>query len=426
MAENISTRGSASATSFLAHLRDRAMNNNSATRQIMNNFNTDGNGAPGKTYHIKNALPAIDIIGIRLWFQNQTASPITGVKAIISSGTTPSENLNNAGAWAAVTFGGAATVTIPAGSLIAPAAIASDVISIAPLRRSDGGNSTLIYARAFVPVANAAVPTIGNGSGISPTATWNVLQNQEYYAAVNIGDFVASPSTFTVAGEGAPCIVGIEYVTTSSVIDVITFGDSINMGYLSNAPGNSDMVIAALTASTQTRPISIRNMAQGGSNSDTYIALAETIIPIQKPMAAVYGVFTPNDGAPTAATIRAQKAKRSRFLSVCLDYNVIPILSTSVPNTNAGNTASTYSAAVDDLVKALDDDTRSICASGKALLLDRSVIMSNDIIYGVARLWRQGMNFPGDGLHPGDAGYQASAADMVRGAGAVIDYFLKP
>ncbi len=407
----------------MAALAARSKSSNIGDRQLMNNFATDGNGsAPGKTYHMKNAVPATDVLAVRIVYQNHTAAAIAGIKAIASSSASPSDQYNNAGVWTAATFGGAATGTLPAGTATAPAVLKTDWIPVVPLARSDAGPSTIYHVRSFAPNTNATLPTVGNGGGVSPSTTWGARANEEWSCAVNVGDFVASPTTFTAAGEGSPFAIAIEYMTAATTLTVMNFGDSIRMGYVASAPGNCDIVVAAKAASTPARPISVQNSAQGGSNSDTYIGLAEALIPIHKPAMAVYSVFTPNDTAPTAATIQAQKVKRGRFLKVCQDNGVIPVLSTSVPNTNAGNTASTYSAAVDDLVKALDNDTRALCATGKALLLDLSLILSNTQTAGVARLWKTGLN--ADGLHPNDAGYLASASDMTVGAGAVIAYLL--
>lgn len=89
---------------------------------------------------------------------------------------------------------------------------------------------------------------------------------------------------------------------------------------------------------------------------------------------------------------------------------------------NVTTAISSYSAVVDDLVKGLDDYVRAVCASGAALLVDYSLIMSNAVTPGVARLWKTGYNDAagGDGLHPSSTGYAAGASDPTYGTTAVL------
>jgi lysophospholipase L1-like esterase len=388
------------------------------SRQLMNGFSTDSNSsAPGKTFCAKVALPVTDAYAIRPVFQNHTATDITSCKVIASCSANPVENFNNAGTWVAATWSGSATGTIAQGTATAPKLTATDFIPLEPIARSDALPSTIYHIRLFVPNTNATVPGVANNTGTSVNATWGAFAGNEFRQSVNVGDFVASPGTYTEAGAGgAMPLAAVEFLTPRGVITISVHGDSIDAGFAATRINSNALVLAAESKSTALLPIVVRSLAQSGTDGSTYTNLAEQFIAANKPTIAVFRAGSPNDGTPTAAIILTKKYNVLRFLKVCQENDTLPVLKTELPRaTSSANTTSQYNAAQDDLRKGFNDWVRAICAAGHAILLDEDALLSNNAAYGVAALFGSA-TYTTDGLHLSDAAYALAASNATYGA----------
>ena len=377
----------------------------------------------GHTYHHAIAVEA-PFDAVQLILSNNLTSAITGVlaavsttPAITSSGSIDNTSLNNsAGTWTNVTVSGSASITLPAGTANSPSLVLSDVIPLKSQDRTDiVGALPIVLARVFMPKAgNATIPLVGNGLGnlnkwgTIPATSSQPPGGRTWFARRQDVDAVTTPASFTDTeaspGRANGMIVGVRYFVRGQVVQTMYFGDSITQGSNSNLEVSCHQfgTMAKHAVSTPLLPVEVANFGWAGQTTTQYLARALVAIPVVKPDVVFYFPFSPNDGAPTAATIATQFYNLSQFLACCHDNRALPVLITGLPRTtDATNTASFWTAAQDQLRIGLND---ALSQYPYIVVLDFADILGNGIASStVAELWGLAAN-TADGLHLSDAG----------------------
>ena len=356
--------------------------------------------AAAYTWSLQIGLP-VDFAAVRLVFLNGITSDITGVTACASAGGTLSDRNNNAGTWTNATFAGAASTTLPlAAGTTDPTITVSDWIPVTSIARVDGGTTRLVYVRAYIPGSNANVSLMGFGAS---TANWNSkADGYTWCPRYQIGDFVTTPSGMTGSSDpiSSP-IAGIQYISKAGVLHYLAFGDSITNSAQTTIRGESFAFRA-----TRDAGFTLGAFGADGQTTAQILARAQRIIPVLRPTHAMYPIFTPNDGAPTATTTAAQFARALQFVDLCAQNGVVPILWTGLPKTtDITNATASWSIGQDDLRKALNNAFANIGIE----LMDMAAVMSDTTAPGVASKWASA-SLLYDGTHPNDAGQEAMRA----------------
>ena len=352
------------------------------------------------TWAVQMALPH-DFVAVRLVFVNGLAIANNGVTAAASTGGTASDRLNNSGTWVAATFAGAASIDIPARASAAdPSVAVSDWIPLVSTARADGGTYRLVYVRAATPGANANVQLLGFALG---TSGWNSKADGLIWTPrYQQGDFVASPTGMTASSDpqSSP-IAGIQYISKTGILNYIAFGDSITQSKQTTIPGESWAYRAIRDAG-----YTMGNFGSDGQTTAQYLTRAERVIPALRPTHAFYPIFSPNDGTPTAIKQGEAFSRALRFVELCRQYGVVPILWTGLPKTtDVTNATASYTSGQDDFRKELNTAFLSIGVT----VMDMATAMSDTTALGTASKWASA-SYLYDGTHPNDAGHEIMKA----------------
>lgn len=378
----------------------------------------------GHTYHHAIALEA-PFDAVQLILANNIAASITGVLASVS--TTPAittagtaiDNTalnNSAGTWVPVTVSGSSAITLPAGTAANPSLVLSDIIPLPSQARTDIVDALpILLARVFMPKAgNASIPLVGNGLGnlnkwgTIPATASQPPGGRTWFARRQDVDAVTTPAAFTDTeaspGRANGMVVGVRYFVRGQVVQTMIFGDSIPQGSTASLAVSCHqfLTLAKHAVSTPNLPVECANFAWASQTTTQYLARALVAIPIVKPDIAFYFPFSPNDGAPTAATITTQFYNLSQFLACCHDNRALPVLITGLPRTtDATNATSFWTAGQDQLRIGLNN---ALAQFPYTVVLDFADILGNGIASAsVAELWGLAAN-TADGLHLSDAG----------------------
>jgi hypothetical protein len=277
------------------------------------------NDAAGYTYqHIIAAEAAFNLV--RIGFLNGETSAVTiskviaGVRGSITTG---------AASWVNVTFGGSASVALPARlGTNRPSVTWSDWIAVASTARNDGLGSALplFYIRSLVAAAQGSFsatpvgddltwlasgsPASANGGRVWKTERQNV-------------DAVNTPANWTAptaVGHTLPVVV--EFAHTVKGVTVLNVGDSIRLGSPSDSTSitNGDAFQAAVALSTPSKPVSLVQAAWGGDNSENFTGRAADLISALRPDVVLYCPFTLNDGTPVDYRAAWQAGRMSQLL----------------------------------------------------------------------------------------------------------------
>lgn len=302
--------------------------------------------------------------------------------------------------WDAVTWGGAATVNLPAaGGAAAPQAVVSDFMPINSVPRADGGTRPLLLVRAY-----------HNGATDGAYSYESRNYNGSYNAAssANRGRLI---DTCTFAGDAVGTLASSMLVNSKSfliapifryrynAVTVANVGDSISMGTGSASGLDNWNRRACYDLSTPTAPVVPMNMGFASQTSTTYLGAAKVILAAAKPTIAFYFPYSPNDSISTnARRVQDAMARCAEFIDFCNTNRIIPILATPVPNNN-------LTAAEDALRKEIAANVRAIGSANAVMVADFTSVTGDG---ATPERWLAGLN--SDTLHPSDAGHEAMSA----------------
>lgn len=391
----------------------------SGIRQADNYPDSDGNTGSGKTFSLKLAGPK-PAESCQLILLNSLAAAISGINICASTAANASDLYNNGGTWVDGTIGGSSSGTATGGGTnAAPVATLSDKMSPLLFSRSDNDESRMWFVRGFVPAANANIPVLRSNL---PSPSVLTAIGQEWIPSVQAGNFVTTKPGYTAAGVGlGHFVAGVKFLDSAKPISsLLECGDSTSAGYASTPTGNISALIAAANRSRVTQPpVTSTVLARSAATLAEQIALVELLLPLFAPSAAVWQVASPNDPSPSAAQVSVWLSYVRRFLAVCQVNKVVPILKTSPPSaSDATNTASRYSVAQSDFLLDLNDEVRSICNAGQAVLIDQNLLLGDTQQRGVAQKWAP--NVFADALHQNLTGYTV-LANSPLGYGAAMN-----
>lgn len=274
------------------------------------------------------------------------------------------------GGWRDVKFSGAATGDTPInGSLDLPTLLLSDWIPLSSIPRADGGNLPLLMIKAY---ANGSITPYSFIAGVSGQ---HLLMAQENTTNKNrivqigsvAGDGVTTLATMPTAlsHSFSPLLV-VNYRARKKGVTVAFVGDSIteNNALVTTTKFTSWGYRACALASNDSGiPVEFMNLGYSGKTQTTFLASLKNLLAI-KPDIAFFSAWSPNDPDQTTQRSYDDEAARTQdFLTFCLDNDIIPVLTTPVPNDSA-------SAGVDTLRRAYGAKIRSLCSDGQAYLCD--------------------------------------------------------
>jgi hypothetical protein len=187
---------------------------------------------------------------------------------------------------------------------------------------------------------------------------------------------------------------------------VAAVGDSITRGDNSYYNSLSWGFIACAALSTTDKPIQFENLGFSGQTTTQYLAqFTKRIADGDRPHVAFYAPGSPNDGLPTAAVINAQRFNLAKFLLLCDQYQICPVLWTVIPRG--------YVAPNEAFRTAFNTEILSLSTRGIAVV-DFDAVMRDPVDPTI--------NNPAlraDGIHPNGAGYTAIADEVKKVLGQI-------
>jgi len=254
--------------------------------------------------------------------------------------------------WIPVTWSGASSTSIAAGSLARPTLILSDWISLSSIPRTDGKTLPIVMARSYInnrtcasfQFTTAAQADLFNDS-LAPYEFASVAQ-----ASV---DGVSNPSAMTTAWTaGANTttvrIYGLVFRMRGSADLVLFVGDSIIKGLGAGGDATTNNALnssggwtmkAGVALANVDKPVGFINAGIGGQTTTQYLQRAKDFMALIRPTVVVYPPYTPNDTPSTDAVNSAEFSRAFDLYDTAYSLGVVPVLIAPVPYAGAGTEA---------------------------------------------------------------------------------------
>jgi hypothetical protein len=384
-------------------------------------------GYDNRTFQFAHVVEAPVVAARVIVLNNLTTTPTLSKVGVAPSTVFPGTNYNPSGGGASftsVTFGGSASVTLPARiSANVPSRTVSDWITVSSLSPSDGGTLPYMFWRFY----NSTGPLTGflntadlmstgsgslaaNGLAVWPTTSdaRSALRRAQW--ASQSGDF--SATNFTGPQTNFSNVaVEFEYrYANGHVVTLCALGDSITQGDAASVHCLSPVHYAVNGVSTAGQPIVPCNQGYSSQTTSNFVARLQQIIASgQIPNILVYSAWSPNDipggnGSSVAvwnAAIDAMKANLATVLSICQSNRIFPIIATGTPYI--------YDATHDALRVAYNDYLRAL-ASANLVICDYDATVTDGAT--PAKMQTSLADGVSGALHPYDAGYIAMGATL--------------
>jgi lysophospholipase L1-like esterase len=369
----------------------RTQHTNIGTR-ILGGRVVDSAGVLGNTFHVMARLAA-EFDAVRLVLMNPTSANVVSVTGAVVAGGSTSDPLQSAATWTAVTWSGASSVTIPlSADSNNPTILLSDWIAC------KGDTSKLVSARVYIPSAgNTTCPVYSVGNTGAP---WAEMENREWIARYQSGDFVTTPASMnsaTVRNNSA--IVGIQYLARGRVYTVMGIGDSVVSGS-NNAttPADAYWVKACRELLSEGYAVEIANCGWSGQTTAQILTRATTLLASIKAPIVLAGLFSPNDGEPSEASDLAMRGRAALLRNLVADSGGRLIGITGIPRA-ATVSSSNWTSAADDRRKQFNIDmVRTL-----PVYADIDAVLANSQTLGAAS-WFADATYTTDFIHPSNAG----------------------
>lgn len=388
------------------------------------------------TVYQKQALEC-DFDAIQLVYYHHGASVPTGIQAIVAVTETSKTNTvdntfepivggtkyqskdvtTDQYGWRSVTWSGAASPTVSAGTATAPSITLSDWIPLASVPRAAGEENDLPLLMLRWRVSDAAAQPWWDTGG---NALWRTATADNNGRIVQVG---ATPAdgvgtindTNRPAGLGTTYYVpvGIRYRARKAGLSVLGIGSSLTQNNVLAADAISSWGArgCAKASDASGRPITWWNNGQSSQASSVFYASGILTAGQAKPNVIVYEAYSPNDyTTPTAGKLRYaiqnMMARAESVVEYCNTNRIACVLCTGLPHF-AG-----LSAAADDVRKAFNVRLKAM-AGDSVYVFDGDALLSNgaspaDFIAGLKY----------DGTHPNNAGLEVlgvAFAELLNG-----------
>lgn len=386
------------------------------------------NSVLNRTWQHKFCLEA-DFDAIQLVYYNHQPNDITNATAIVAATETASTGSTNnisqpivggtaytnkddtaeAYGWRSVTWSGAASPTLPAGTAAIPTITTSDWIPIQSVPRADGGIGRLLLVRVYIngSVNQFTAVSTGQIDAAMRTASaanrGRTLQVASYDSGDAVGTQTNSPTALGTIG----LAIGVNIRTRGVGLSVMSVGDSTAQCVTLVADKLSSWAFRACAdVSTEEFPVTYINHGQSSVNSAAYQARALEGAAIWQPGAIVFQALSPNDTSTNIGTFRyenlARMARLQQLLSYCQSNRIALIVNTGFPKN--------YSSTIDAERINFNTRLREMAARGHILLCDMDSVLSDGAT--PARI-RSAFNY-GDDIHPNEAGVEAMSQELRK------------
>lgn len=291
---------------------------------------------------------------IQLIMANPGAAQTLGAVIAAPSGSrasiaTPEDGNRNTIAWTSVTFGGSASVTLPAASVIGaatgrPSLTLSDVIPMESLARLDGGVFPLLYTRCLSPAANTHYDSgVMQGAVFAAYAAATNGRYMDSYLAG--GDFVSTPSLqvglsdeTAAVGYRYAYVAGVRFLSTKPCVTIMGAGDSLTAGFVTSSGYNGFGLYASMALS-QPNVFGVSYTANGypGSSSAAYSANAKLLLAVSPPQILTVTMDSPNDytdvapGEAATAQCIATQANTLSLVDYAMSLGIQVVALTPIP-----------------------------------------------------------------------------------------------
>lgn len=270
---------------------------NTLTCNLFGRF-TAYNPAAAYTVNVQMELMS-GFLGVRIGIPNISANTVPGVKCAVSAGTgfnasaAAVDVVPAGGSLVNVTFGGAASVTLPARvSADVPSYTYSDLIPLKSLARSDGGTLPTVTIRVEYPSgSDISVPQNGSYNWRGTTSKRQMRSSTQAVLGVT------TPSAYTsnTCADLFTMIPAVQYITLNAGQQGLSSGDSVEEGYGTGQYSLGAVGRACLLLSTPTNPIEHFNAGQSGQAPLVYSQCISAYTPQINPTFVIYSPYSIND-----------------------------------------------------------------------------------------------------------------------------------
>lgn len=364
-----------------------------------------------KTFRKIFTLPQ-HIDAVQIIFAHASANTMHVMKAAVAP-LDSAANFALAGVtWTAATFGGLDYGSAPVRpALVRRAFLVSDWIQVSSLPRADDATKLpLLAVSAYIDTP--ALILQGRNDGYPDMTAWASHPVRPCVMRYNDGDCVTTPANFTSTTNRSTCpIVGLRYLARGQVVSVFASGDSIT-----NAEGSGVTYPGASAVFEACRELSTLggvgydffNLGWSGCQTDKIRDHAmDAINAGLVPDIMIYAPFSPNDitaASITDAQIAAMWPRQAQAVVAMEGSGVETVLWTGMPSNSSIKPYGTS----DSKRRAYNDAIRAMAARG-VVIADIDAVMAGADSGGQTQMV---VAYTTDGIHPNDAGIQATKPIM--------------
>lgn len=234
--------------------------------------------------------------------------------------------------WAAVTWGGASSVDIPAGGTVdVPVHVSSDWIELPSIVRADSGTRPLLMSRIYHDIANGQFSTFGQltADASADSTGWENESARPWWRVFQSGttttDSVTTLTQKPTALSNASIAIAFEFGYRVPALSVLGSGDSLTEAQTFSWGGYGTWGHRGCAlASSAAKPITWIQNGHSGKTSAVYVAQAEVSVPRYLPSHVLYEPYSPNDqdvaGNISSADIARALARLQRMIRLCETY----------------------------------------------------------------------------------------------------------
>ena len=310
----------------------------------------------GATFEVATEYDAVRVI-----MMGASASTIAVNSVTIAPCTdisTTTAQINNAGFSTPTQFlfNGSSTVTVPIGTVTAPALVMSDWLPYSSTSRTDGGTMPLVSVRAAVTASASAGATPFTYFNKQTGTDWNTGIGKFYgIMSGTVGDFTNTSVFAGAYATGVSVVFGVQYRSRRGVMSTLWVGDSItaSTSVLTTRQMRGFPVQSCQNVSTDTRPVEfavagfsgtqipawrtfLEALYAGPTGGTTGFTSATTNLQALSPTHLVINSWSTNLALVTVtqAVINTMIQEVSRMVYGARQNGIIPVLWTGIPKGN--------------------------------------------------------------------------------------------
>lgn len=312
-----------------------------------------GYGFPGTNTALTHGFLAdveVPFDAVSLIVQNSTAAALTWGNAKVSSVRQVESAQSNIAETLNVTFNGALSVAVPAGSVTNPTFVVSDPAPLNSVARSDGGTRPLLLLTAETTTATDGSTAIGSwyrGAGNNTTKTH---EGGRVLAAVTaVGSVAPSGMPLNAAGtDSASALVGFVYWARGvKVLTVMEAGNSLSAGNTLPTANRGHLIRAVEAISRPEAPVEYMVAGLPGQSVEVIRALTEKLLGQASatsgllPGVVIFNPFDTNANVGAAMALGPMRAAAGRVEAAVSQLGAELLLMEGLPR-QASASASTW------------------------------------------------------------------------------------